>query len=89
MVEIVILWTILCFVVGGLANARGRSGVGFFFLSVVLSPLIGLLILLVAGKSGDLRTQEVEAEERLRADVRRQIEAEERARRGEPPAGEG
>jgi hypothetical protein len=41
-------WLLFAVGVGVLADSRGRSGVGHFFLSVLLSPLIGLIIVLVA-----------------------------------------
>lgn len=42
---IVIIWLVLALVIGFAAGQRGRSGVGWFFLAVVLSPLIaGLLV---------------------------------------------
>lgn len=44
----IILWFIFAILVGIYANSKGRSGVGFFFLSVILSPLIGLIIALIA-----------------------------------------
>lgn len=37
------LWIVLSVLAGVLAENKGRSGVGFFFLSLVLSPLIGLI----------------------------------------------
>ena len=49
--EIAILWIVLCFVAGAIAAKKGRSGVGFFFLSVFLSPLIGIIIALVAASN--------------------------------------
>ncbi len=45
--EIFLVWFVLCVVVAGLAGARGRSAIGFFLISLVLSPLVGLIILLV------------------------------------------
>lgn len=42
--EWIILWPVLCVVVAWVAGQKGRSGVGFFFLSFFLSPLIGLLV---------------------------------------------
>src|SRR5262245_57853135 len=45
--EIFILWLLLAIVVGIAARARGRSGFAFFILAVILSPLIGLIIVLV------------------------------------------
>jgi hypothetical protein len=46
--EIVIIWLGLSVVAGVIANNKGRSGLGFFFLSVLLSPLIGIIAALVA-----------------------------------------
>jgi hypothetical protein len=37
-------WVALCGVVAWVASEKGRSGVGFFFLSFFFSPLIGILI---------------------------------------------
>lgn len=42
-----ISWIIFAILVGLFANSKGRSGVGFFFLSLILSPLIGLIIALL------------------------------------------
>ncbi|HQS14987.1 zinc ribbon domain-containing protein [Reyranella sp.] len=43
MIWIVTLWLPLCALVGWLAGQKGRSGAGFFFLALFLSPLVGLL----------------------------------------------
>lgn len=45
--EIFLIWLALAAGVGFLADSRGRNGFGFFLLSVVLSPLLGLVIVLV------------------------------------------
>lgn len=39
----VVIWLALCAVVGFYAEGKGRSGVGIFFLSFFLSPLVGLI----------------------------------------------
>lgn len=44
MFEILLLWVPLCVLVGWVGSQKGRSGVGFFFLSFFLSPLIGFLV---------------------------------------------
>lgn len=41
------IWTLLAAGVSGLASSRGRSGVGFFLLSFLLSPVLGLIVVLV------------------------------------------
>ena len=48
----IVLWFLLCFVpgivVGMIAADKGRSFAGFFLLSLVLTPLIGLIAALIA-----------------------------------------
>ena len=45
---IIFVWIALCFVAVAIASKKGRSSVGFFFLSLVLSPLIGIVAALIA-----------------------------------------
>jgi hypothetical protein len=45
--EIAFLWFAFALVVGVAAGSRGRNGVGWFVLSLFISPLIGLLLVLV------------------------------------------
>jgi uncharacterized membrane protein len=40
-------WFVLSVVVGFIAEARGRTGPGFFFLSLLLSPLVAVIVLLL------------------------------------------
>lgn len=42
--EVVIFWVVLSIVIGIVAGGRGRSALGFFLLSLLLSPLIGLIL---------------------------------------------
>jgi hypothetical protein len=46
-VEIVILWLVFAVLVGMLAAFRGRSGVAWFLIAVLISPLLGLLFVAV------------------------------------------
>ncbi len=46
--EIFIFWLAFSIIPAVIANNKGRSGIGFFFLSVLLSPIIGLIAALVA-----------------------------------------
>lgn len=50
---IVLLWLGLSFVIGHLAGKRGRSGWGWFLLSLLISPLLAGLILALAGPNTD------------------------------------
>jgi hypothetical protein len=42
--EIVLGWFMFSIVAGIIASSRGRSGFGYFMLSLILSPLIGLIL---------------------------------------------
>lgn len=43
---------LLSIVVAVIASGRGRSGIGFFLLSIVFTPIVGIIVLLLMGKSG-------------------------------------
>jgi hypothetical protein len=43
-----IIWIGLSIIAGYVGGKKGRSGIGFFLLSLILSPLIGLTWALVA-----------------------------------------
>jgi hypothetical protein len=45
--EIAFLWFAFAIVVGVAADARGRHGVGWFFLALIISPVIAFLLVLV------------------------------------------
>lgn len=69
--EIFLVWLVLAGGVGALAASRGRSGFGFFLLSAVLSPLVGLIVVLVTENK-----VEAEVKDRLRKeDQERQLES--------------
>jgi hypothetical protein len=46
-VLIFIVWLVLCGAAAAYASSKGRSGVGIFFLSFFLSPLVGFIVALV------------------------------------------
>ena len=48
--EIFIFWFIFAIIVAVWAGNWGRSGFGYFILSVILSPLLSAFILLISGK---------------------------------------
>ncbi len=50
--EFVLFWLVGAIVVAVIASNRGRSGFGWFLLSLVLSPLICLILVLALGKTG-------------------------------------
>ena len=57
-----IIWFILVCILAGVASSKGRSGIGFFFLGFLLSPLIGFIILALMGENKEkLQKQNFEA----------------------------
>lgn len=46
-----LFWLIFTIVICCMAKSRGRSAIGFFLLSLFLSPLVGLIVLLIVGKN--------------------------------------
>jgi hypothetical protein len=49
--ELLLLWLVFAIVVGYAASTKGRSGVGWFLLAVLISPLIAVIFLLLAGNA--------------------------------------
>lgn len=54
--EIFIFWFIFSIVVGFVASTKGRSSIGYFLLSILISPLLGLIIILVLSPSEKIST---------------------------------
>jgi len=73
---IVIFWLIFAILVGVFASKNGRSGFLALLVAVILSPLIAFIIYALLGKSSEASRQFIEQEERLRAEIRKQLEAE-------------
>ena len=46
---VILLWLIFCVIVGSVAKNKGRSFLAFALLSVVISPIGGLIVLLLMG----------------------------------------
>jgi hypothetical protein len=65
--EIFIFWFAFSIVAAVVASNKGRSGIGFFLLSLILSPLIGLVAALVAAPN----TSKVEKNELASGNVRK------------------
>jgi hypothetical protein len=48
-----VVWIVFSFVIGSMAGKRGRSPALYFLISMLLSPVIGLLVLLVQGPNAE------------------------------------
>lgn len=68
---VLLIWFMLAVAVAFLADSRGRSGIGFLLLSVVFSPLLGLIVVLVMS---DLKKEARKAEEQ-KQEHERQLES--------------
>lgn len=68
---ILLVWFFLAVGVGVLAGNRGRNGVGYFLLALLLSPLLGLIAVLV---SRDLEA-EARADQQRTWDHQRELAA--------------
>lgn len=53
--EIFLLWVIFAVVIGIGASTRGRSGFGWFVLAMFISPVIGLVLLLLLPRRDEQR----------------------------------
>ena len=51
--ELFFLWVVFCVLVGVWASKKGRSGVGAFLISLVLSPLVVAIIVALMAPGGD------------------------------------
>lgn len=47
----------LCGVAAYIASKKGRSGIGLFFLSLLLSPLVGIIVALVMNPDREIQAQ--------------------------------
>lgn len=52
-----VFWLFLCSVVGVIAENKGRSFHGFFFLSFALSPLVGFISVMVSKGAQELAVE--------------------------------
>lgn len=62
MTEIIVAWFALSILAGIIAENKGRSRVGFIFLSLLLSPVVGIIAALVAKPNkAQLENDEIES----------------------------
>ena len=69
---VLFVWALLCVGVAALAASRGRSALGFFLLSFLLLPLLGLVAVLV---TRNVAQEAEEAARRLREQDQRETRA--------------
>lgn len=57
--EIIIGWLVFSLVAAWIASSKGRSGFGIFVLSVLLSPLVGIIVALVMQRADKIEATQV------------------------------
>ena len=70
LISYLVVNVVLSVVVGYISSQKGRDGVGYFFISVLLSPLIGLIILFVMGDSDKMKFEKIKQEEEMRVCIK-------------------
>jgi len=68
-VTIIIVWLISCYLISLLAKKKGRDAIGFFILSILISPLLTLIVLLIAGDSDEKRQEKVIEQEIIKTKI--------------------
>ena len=66
---VIVIFIVLLCLVPGMAKKRGRSGFGWFVLSLLFSPLLSIILLALLGDTDEKRRQKVIEEEKLRQRV--------------------
>ena len=55
--EFILGWIVFSIVAGVIAHNKGRSGIGYFFLSIILSPIVGIVVAALIDKKGKTITK--------------------------------
>jgi len=69
---IVFIWIVLCFVIASAAKKRGRSSGGYFFLSLFLSPLIGIIALSLLGETEEAQKEKIVQQIKLNESINKE-----------------
>jgi len=54
---VLFFWLLFAAIVGWLAHLKGRSAIGFFLISIVFSPIVGLIVTLIIKPSDEIAEQ--------------------------------
>jgi len=65
----IIVWIFLSILVGVFASSKKRSGMGWFFLSLIISPLITFIIMLVIGLPASTHKKGPKCAEEIKIEV--------------------
>ena len=73
-ISIILLYLILPFIIASYAKSKGKSYLNYFLISLLFSPLIGFIIVLVSKESSDVKLKRISEEEEMRFKVRKRLE---------------
>jgi len=62
-------WIILSFIMVFLAKSKGRSGFAWFFISILISPIIAFFILLAVGDSDDKKFEDLQNQKEMLEEI--------------------
>jgi uncharacterized membrane protein len=65
----ILIYIIFCFIAAAAASNRGRSGFGYFFLSLILSPIISLIIIVVLGENKKVQRRRIAEDAEIRENI--------------------
>jgi len=65
----IVIYIIFCFIAGAAASNRGRSGFGYFLLSLIISPIIVFIIIIVLGENKNTRRERIYEDAEIRENV--------------------
>lgn len=68
-----IVYITLCFAVYAVANSKGRSGCGWFFLSLLISPLIAIIIVAIIGETEEKRRETLQSDIETTEDIKKKM----------------
>jgi len=66
-----IIYSLICLIPSKMAKKRGRSSFGWFWFSFLLSPVLGILVLLLLGETEENRKQKIIDDQLLRERISR------------------
>ena len=64
------IYIAFCLIPASMAKKRGRSGFGWFFCSLFLTPIVGIFIVACLGDTEEKRRERIYEEEEIRRQIR-------------------
>ena len=65
-----IVWIVFSIMVTAVASAKGRSGCAWFFISLIISPLLAIIVIACLGDSKEKKEEEIKQFVKISEDVK-------------------